>query len=360
MRLLVISLCTKGVMHDHFISYCKRFAKSNELYCITNNNITNEELEALETLNVSYERRNPLGYFSHSKLKKIKEYIKRINPDIVYVFTHHATSIFLARFLKKYRLIYQVHDPFPHEGIDPITRMILNIQLKQYSTVADKLIVAGEAVKKQVLERCKINENKIIPIPFGVLDNFIDDEIEPIKKEVDVFYYGRIEPYKGLDLLVDAASKLNKSTKVFIAGGGDIRQSFPGISAIPKNVSLLGFIDDKTLISYIKASKLVVFPYREASGTFTVCQCCYYGKPMIVTDVGVLPEYVGEGGIVLKKRDSRELANQIEKLLNNHNLRQQLADNARDQYLKCFKIENACQKHQELFNEMIKTKKEHK
>ena len=357
MKLLVISLCTQGVMREHFIYYCKRFAKINQLYCITNNNVTNEELEAIETLNISYGRSDPLGYFSLTKLRRMKDFIRRIDPDIVYVFTHHATSILIARFLSKYRLIYQVHDPNPHEGVGLITRIILSTQLKQYSKLADKLVVAGESVKGQVVELCPYAEDKIVPIPFAVLDNYINDSVKPVDKKVDVFFYGRIEPYKGLDLLVDAARLIDKNIHVFIAGGGNIREAYPEIGDLPENVILLGFLDNDTLISYIKASTLIVFPYREASGTMTVCQCCYYGKPLVVSNVGVLPEYAGDSGIVLKNRDPHELADIIASITGNKELQRELSENAKTQYDRHFKIEIAINLHQKLFDNVMSIQK---
>ena len=78
MKLLVVSLCTSGVMREHFITYARYFSQKNELYCVTNDNVSNDELSAVETLNVRYKRSAPWTYFSLVKLSKIKKFIKYI------------------------------------------------------------------------------------------------------------------------------------------------------------------------------------------------------------------------------------------------------------------------------------------
>ncbi|MBQ7348520.1 MAG: glycosyltransferase, partial [Clostridia bacterium] len=176
MKLLLISLCTTGVMREHFISYSKMFSKNNELYCVTNDNVTNDELNAIETLNVCYKRNKPFSYFSLKSLKKIKNFIKSVSPEVVYVFTPHPVNILLARFLKRYNVIFQVHDPIAHSGTGLLDKIVLNKQLKQYYKISKKFIVAGEELKRQILLTSHVTEDKIEVIPLGLVDNFSDLE----------------------------------------------------------------------------------------------------------------------------------------------------------------------------------------
>ena len=352
MKLLVISLCTQGVMKEHFIYYCRGFAKSNELYCITNDNITNEELHAKQTLNLKYDRSNPFGYFSILKLMKMKKYISEINPDIVYVFTHHASSLLIPPIIKKYKVVYQVHDPVPHLGVGKLNAYIIRKQLGLYSKLADFLVVAGEAVKSQVLMNYNVAAEKIKVIPFAVLDNYINDNVDKSKENIDILFFGRIEQYKGIDTLFDALNLMQTKPITYIAGKGDIKKVYPNIEKIPDNVNILGFVEDQQLISYIKACKLVVLPYHEATGTMTVCQVFYYGCPVIASNVGVFPEYVQDAGIIFEHGNAKMLANSIENLLADTDQLKKMSKRAKEIYLENFRIENACLMHQELFVEL--------
>lgn len=354
MRLAVISLCTQGIMREHYIYYCRAFAQENELYCITNSNITNDELNAIETLNLHYNRKNPFGYFSLAKLNKIKKFLDRVNPDIVFVFTHHASSVLIPPIIKKYKVIYQVHDPAPHMGVGRLNAFIIRLQLKIYSKLACRLTVAGQEVKKQVLANCStVDESKIEVIPFAVLDDFINDDVLPSSEDIDLLFYGRIEPYKGVDVLIEAVEKMKKKPIVYIAGKGDILEMYPNIKRIPDNIKVLGFVDNDTLIGYIKKCKAVVLPYHEATGTMTVCQSFYYGKPVIVSDVGVLPEYTQNGGLIFSHGNADELAEKIETFLSDEKLQQDCSVNARRLYEENFTMNNTNRMHQELFKRIL-------
>lgn len=359
MRLLVISLCTQGigVMKEHFIYYSKRFAKKADLYCITNDNVSNEELEAIETLNVKYVRRNPFGYFSLFKLHKINKFIKKVNPDVIFVLSHHATNIILANFLKKYNVVYQVHDPEPHIGTSFIEKNILQIQLKKFAKFCKKIIASAEDVKKKTLNVVRYNKDDIEVIPLAVLDNYIDDSIKASDEEIDLLYYGKIRRYKGLDTFIEALTILEKEgikPKVKLVGGKDVLEVFPNIKYIPKNVSIEGFAENKLLISYIKKAKALVLPYHEATGTMAIGQAFYYGIPVIATDVGCFSEYVGNGGIICEHSNKESLALAIKKYLSDISLQNTLSDNAKKIYSEKFTIESVTKQHIELFEKVMK------
>ena len=359
MRLLVISLCTQGVgvMKEHFIYYSRRFAKLSDLYCITNDNVTNEDLDAIETLNLRYVHSNPFGYFSPFKIQKIIKFIERVNPDIVFVLSHHTSNILLADFLKKYKVVYQVHDPEPHMGTSFLEKNILQIQLKKFAKFCDKIIASAEDVKKKTLNVVNYDEKNIEVIPLAVLDNYIDDTIEPSSDDIDLLYYGKIKKYKGLDTFIEALTILEKDgikPKVKIAGGTDVLKVFPNINYIPDNVTIEGFAENNLLISYIKKAKALVLPYHEATGTMAIGQAFYYETPVIATDVGCFEEYVGNAGIICEHSNPRALANTIKDFLLNLDLQKELSINAKKMYNEKFNISDIINKHIELFDKVIR------
>ena len=358
MRLLVISLCTQGVgvMKEHFIYYSRRFAKLSDLYCITNDNVSNEDLNAIETLNLRYVHSNPFGYFSPFKIHKINKFIERINPDVIFVLSHHTTNIILADFLKKYNVVYQVHDPEPHIGTSFLEKYILQVQLKKFAKFSKKIIASAEDVKRKTLNVIDYDEKNIDVIPLAVLDNYIDDSIEPSNDDIDLLYYGKIRKYKGLDTFIEALSILEKEgikPKIKIVGGTDVLKVFPNIKYIPDNVTIEGFAENKLLISYIKKAKALVLPYHEATGTMAIGQAFYYGTPVIATDVGCFEEYVGDGGIICKHSDPISLANSIKSLISNVNLQKELSAKGRDNYRAKFTIESVIDKHMEVFKKLM-------
>lgn len=359
MRLLVISLCTQGVgvMKEHFIYYSRRFAKLSDLYCITNDNVSNDDLSAIETLNLRYVHSDPFGYFSPFKIHRIIKFIERVNPDIIFVLSHHTTNIILANFLKKYNVVYQVHDPEPHIGTSFLEKKVLQIQLKKFAKFSKKIIASAEDVKEKTLNVIDYDAENIEVIPLAVLDNYIDDTIEPSLDNIDLLYYGKIKKYKGLDTFFEALTILEKEgikPKVKIVGGTDVLQVFPNIKYIPDNVTIEGFAENNLLISYIKKAKALVLPYHEATGTMAIGQAFYYGTPVIATDVGCFEEYVGNAGIICEHSNPRALANVIKDYLLNLDLQNKLSINAKKMYNEKFNISDIINKHIELFNKVIR------
>ncbi len=340
-KIIIISLCTTGVMRDHFIYYARKFSCYSELYCVTNDNVSNDELTAIETLNVRYKRNEKLGYFSLKKIKLIKNFVKKINPDLVYVFTPHPANILLARFLKKYLLIFQVHDPEPHSHTALLDRVVLKMQLKRYYKYANKLIVCGDSLKKQITHKYPKLEKKILVYPFGVIDSLKFDK-KPVKEKYDILFFGRIEYYKGIDILIEAMSLLNNKYSCIMIGKGDLNTACNQKNIeLSKNITFINqYISDQQLIDYINESKIVVLPYRDATGSFTIGCSFYYGKPVIATNVGTFPEYVLDGGLIVERENPKALAQALESVLSNDEYRKQLSINAKKVYDSRYVLDN--------------------
>lgn len=340
-------------MREHFISYCRCFSKNVGLYCITNDNVSNDELNAKETLNLYYKRQKKTSYFSLSKIRKIKKFTKTVNPDLVYVFTPHPVNILIARFLRKYKLIFQVHDPVPHSKTSFLDKLVLRVQLKQYYKYSDKLIVAGEVLKNQIAEKHSKLKNKISVVPFAMLDS-LRAEAGERPCNTDLLFYGRIEYYKGLDILFEALDILGNKYTCCVIGKGDLYAAYGNDIKIPANVTFINeYIPDGELAEKIAASKIVVLPYRDATGSMTVVQAYYYGKPVIATDVGTFPEYVKDGGIIVEREDPRALADSIDKLLSDGELLKTLSANARRVYTENYTLEVMTENMQKIFEETV-------
>lgn len=350
MKLMIISLCTTGVMREHFISYASHFSKYEDVFCITNDNISIDDINCKEILNLRYKRKNKLGYFSILKLIKAKKFIKKIKPDCILIFTPHPVNILLANYIKKYKLIYQVHDPIPHSGTNFLDSFLLKIQHKIYYKYSSKLLVAGQKLKEEVIKTSKIDvSSKIRVIKFAVLDSNMY-QIEKQEKNIDLLFFGRIEYYKGLDILFKVLE--NKSYICYIIGKGNIFDVYGKKIKIPKNISIINeYVPDEILAEYICKSKVVVLPYRDATGSMTIGISYYYGTPVIATDVGVFGEYVGNGGIIVPKEDHFALSENIDRLLSDDKMINTLSKNAKQMYTNEFSIDKIIDLNLKTFRE---------
>ena len=135
-----------------------------------------------------------------------------------------------------------------------------------------------------------------------------------------VLFFGFIREYKGLDLLLDAMAdeRMEKlGVKLIVAGEfyGDPKPYKELISRhdIGDRVVLhTEFIPDHEVNRYFCAADLVVQPYKNATQSGVSQIAYHFEKPMVVTNVGGLPEIVpdGKAGFVVKP-DSQEIADAI-------------------------------------------------
>lgn len=122
----------------------------------------------------------------------------------------------------------------------------------------------------------------------------------PMKDRV-VLFFGVIRDYKGLDILLDAMTLIREDhIKVLIAGEFYNNASI-FLDQIKKNklensVFLFdSFIPDDQVKEFFCAADVVVQPYKNATQSGITQICYHFNKPMIVTNVGGLPEMIEDG-----------------------------------------------------------------
>ena len=89
------------------------------------------------------------------------------------------------------------------------------------------------------------------------------------------------------------------------------------------------YISKEQIVRLFEKTKLVVLPYTDASQSGVIPIAYAYKKPVIVTDVGSIPETVEDGktGLIIKPKDVEALANAIVRLLKDDKLRKKMGEN---------------------------------
>lgn len=125
-----------------------------------------------------------------------------------------------------------------------------------------------------------------------------------------LLFFGFIRKYKGLDILLDAIKILkdknfqNGHFKLLVAG-----EFYDDQNIYLQQIQQLGigdivifssdFIEDNDVKYYFGASDVVIQPYRNATQSGVTPLAYHFEKPMIVTNVGALPDYVPNGKVGL-------------------------------------------------------------
>lgn len=171
---------------------------------------------------------------------------------------------------------------------------------KKTIEIVDGIITNSKSIQKAYNEFPWMNKKKTTVIYNGLeLSNSINKyDIRKkwnIEKDSLVFVAaGRLTPQKGFDLLIDAVSKLNSTTKPFhilIAGTGKDRNQL--INQIEKNnlkskVKLIGFQED--IDSIFLSADYVIMPSRQEGMPNVVMESMALGRPVLAANVNGVPE----------------------------------------------------------------------
>jgi len=243
------------------------------------------------------------------------------------------------------RIVITVHNPSMHESLR-WTTLFENKLLNQ----ADALVVHDARGATALQERFSIMPERIHIIPHGVCvssspvlfktSDYALLGLDPGRRYVCIF--GNLRGYKGIDVLLDAWSKVVEKlvdVDLVIAGRFWAGQSGVGARLVAKMLgtdrdekrlrSILslpgltnrvhlfeGFQSDESIDALIRLSELAVFPYvRFNSQSGATCRAAGQGCPVLVSDVGGLPDLAIDTSWVVNAGDADELASAlVEKL----------------------------------------------
>lgn len=126
-------------------------------------------------------------------------------------------------------------------------------------------------------------------------------------KEKIILFFGFIRKYKGLDLLLQAMASpsiKNAGIKLLVAGEFyEDRKHYDEVivqnNLLPQLILKTDFIPDSMVRFYLSAADFVIQPYRNATQSGVTPLAYHFEKPMLVTNVGGLPDLVPVGKVGL-------------------------------------------------------------
>ncbi|UCG51098.1 MAG: glycosyltransferase [Candidatus Latescibacterota bacterium] len=147
-----------------------------------------------------------------------------------------------------------------------------------------------------------------------------------------VLYFGRLDREKGLPTLFAATDRCD-GVRLVVCGDGPLRQILEaGIgSQREARVTFTGYLSKPVLDRVVAGATVVVMPSEwPENAPFTVLEAMSHGVPVIVSNMGGLPEFADMGGcVVFEVGDSKDLAQRIEELWQNEELARKIGAEGR-------------------------------
>jgi glycosyltransferase involved in cell wall biosynthesis len=144
----------------------------------------------------------------------------------------------------------------------------------------------------------------------SILYNFMPGKMQrsPIRGEY-MLYFGRLSREKGIEMLLDVAEKLR--LKLVIAGTGPLEGRI--VSRSSETIEFVGYKSGKELEEIIRNCSFVVVPSEwYENNPMAIIEAFSYGKPVIGSDIGGIPELLESGGgLLFQPKDPESLIDVI-------------------------------------------------
>lgn len=224
---------------------------------------------------------------------------------------------------KKIKKMFVCHNVFPHERF-PMDKFLTRLVLKN----ADFFIVHAHSDGADLRTIKPDAQFRLNPHPTyhafslrGLTKEQARQELGKDQEERLLLFFGFVRDYKGLRYLIQAMPQIKEelgAIKLMIVGafGSDKADYFNLINScdVQDCVEVTdGYTPDNEVEKYFAACDLVVLPYESATQSGIVQIAYGFEKPVIVTNVGGLPDVVTDKktGYVVEAKNSQQLAQAV-------------------------------------------------
>ena len=264
---------------------------------------------------------NPLNIFTWIKGRFL---IRKNNTDRLIIsywnFFFIPIYMFLLGSIKRGNRYVLFHEVISHEK-----KIYERFLLKFFIKKIDYCIVMSDCNAELILKinpKVKIIKNFHPVYQIAYSNNSINDYKRELRVEnkKTILFFGLIREYKGLDLLINAIGIIKnklKNINVLIVG-----ENYESLDKYRKMIRdqkmedfftfINSFVDKSDIKKYFLSSDLVILPYKSASQSGIISLAYNFNRPVIVTNVGGLSDYVSDNksGFIAQP-NSQDISNKI-------------------------------------------------
>jgi glycosyltransferase involved in cell wall biosynthesis len=267
------------------------------------------------------------------------------------------------------KILLTVHTPIQHEPVfyePPLVRAVMKR--------ADNFIVHVEKNVELMEEEFGIPVEKTHHVPMGSHGiagsaHNSNGSSEAAKKELGIneksktlLFFGNIREYKGIEDFILTVSILKERYDGEVTGiiAGQPWDKFDKYTELMKEknvednfVTNLGYIPASDVGKYFSASDVVLLPYKIMDGQTGIGYVALeHHKPLVVTNVGGLPDLVLDKEFIAEPNRPDQLAEKVMKIFDNEDISKKLAEDAKV-LLKAFSWDSISDKTVDVYQKML-------
>ena len=256
----------------------------------------------------------PSKIFRHIRMMYLlNKQIKKQKPDIVYFYNVDSIALLFA-YTTKRNWAMAVHDPILHSSeknakFSQFIRRLLFYKCENYFLFTKNYLDAFS-------QKYHIFTNKIRLTALGAYEQVGVTHIIEEHNELNLLFFGRIVPYKGLRFLLESFKRLREKyndINLYILGKGDIETDIINLNSAGLNI-INRFYSVEEFREIISKCDLVVCPYTDATQSGVIMSSYAFRKPVLATNVGGLSEMVNhmKTGYLIESHESQMIYNAID------------------------------------------------
>ncbi|HTX43316.1 MAG TPA: glycosyltransferase family 4 protein, partial [Methanocella sp.] len=309
--------------------------------------------------------------FNLSMYEKVRQVYEAEKFDVLHVHDFQVMPLaFLIRGDVNVPAIFTWHIPFTEET-PPEWREFLIRYMRYY----DRVIFSTDEFMRTAVE------SGLDPDKAFKINPFIDTCEYAFEGENDfrakfgiapgdhvILCVSRIDPRKGQEYLIKAMAEVVKkypdATCIFI-GNGSLTKKFIGRTnrleeleamvaelGLTGKIRFLGKVSQEDLLKAYDACDMLVQPSINEGFGLVISEAMCFGKPVVGSNVGGIPEQIADGinGLLFKPRDHLELAGCIEALLEDPDLRSRMGEAGRKIAGERFCVDRGFREHCEIYD----------
>jgi len=273
-------------------------------------------------------------FFPFFVYKKIVEIINKNEIKYVHFLTcDYTLASLIFRLKNKVSIVYTVHDLIPHETAKEksLKKMFFDKYIqwgcKKITNNADILVTCSKEQFYTLQKRYTDKQVCFHQFPSLVTKNIIEgNAVCPELKNTEkyILFFGRIDGYKGIDLLYNVfiENKIFSDYTLVIAGKGEL---YFERKCDENNVICIDrYIDEMEVKSLYEQASCVVYPYISATMSGVLTLAYAFGTPLLASDIPYFRDNIEDGqtGILFKNKDENDLRTKLQKLLFETDLQQ--------------------------------------
>lgn len=266
------------------------------------------------------------------------------------VFRKHI-AIKIAKFFHK-KVIYHIHGAEFDLYYEKSSNLIKKIMANSLNE-SDLIIVLSKEWENKISNICSNKNIRILYNPTVIKKiNHIESQ------QVRFLLMGRLEKRKGIYDIIEAAKYIQRPDVIInLYGDGNLEEFQKLIidNNLQEKIQIKGWISGDQKDEVFQASDVLILPSYNEGLPMSILEAMAIALPIISTPVGGIPEAVEDGvnGFLIQPGDYKALAEKIDTLANDKQLREQMGQNGYKMAKEKFDIEVVTKQLKEIYNELL-------